>query len=46
MMSQEDDNARAARTPVRVTEAFMKGFARVMTVYLDLQERLAGDDKE
>jgi Cu(I)/Ag(I) efflux system membrane fusion protein len=46
MMSQDDDHAREALRPVRVTDKFMKGFGRVMGPYLDLQEKLAADDKE
>ena len=44
VMTMDDDRAREARKPVRVTAKFMQGLSRVMDAYLDLHERLAADD--
>jgi len=44
MMTKDDDLAREALRPVRVNEAFMKGFGRVLDAYLDVSEALAADD--
>lgn len=46
MMTMDDDVTREAREPVRVNERFKKGFARVLSAYLDLHDTLANDDVE
>ena len=45
MMTVEDDAAQDAREPVRVTDKFMRGWARVVTAYLDLHSALSRDDQ-
>ncbi len=44
MMSYDDDGARAARKPVRVTKEFMAGLQPVLDAYLKVHESLAADD--
>lgn len=44
MMSYDDDGARAARQPVRVTKEFMAGLEPVIEAYLDVHAKLAADD--
>ncbi len=44
MMSFDDDGAREARQPVRVTKKFMAGLAPVVEAYLNVHKLLSTDD--
>ena len=46
MMTMDDDQAREARSPVEVSDKFLKGLAPVLEAYLEAHAKLASDDAE